>query len=546
VRWTYSGNVGHYPWPYDFDGDGRDELMAGYDLLDDNGQRLWTASGMSDHADSMWVADFNQDGYPDIVLGGSDTGAYERNGNRLWLYTGSTESQQVVVGDLRPDIAGLETAGLDRIDRSSNGLDGLFIISNTGQQIWKESRSDRGCYGTIIDMIENWDSTDRLVAWNRGCEKPYVYVYNGSGSVISTFNVSGGRVMHADVCGDYHEEMFLYVLGDRVEIYSNGGACDLTQTTGSPLPQLKRLYNYTRYTAGETPIGGGPPPTTPPPTSEPGIYQAENASVGGGATVESNNAGFNGTGFVNFPASGGYVEYQNVAGGSGGTWTLRFRFALGASARTGQLTVNGATQNITFQSTGSWTTWTTMDVAVSLNAGASNTIRLQSTGQDLANQDQLEVVGGILPTTPPPTTPPPTTPPPTTPPPTTPPPSSTYQAEDAVLSGVSVDTNHTGYNGTGFVNFPSSGGYVQYQNVDGGSGGTKTLQFRFALGATSARTGQLTVNGSTQNITFQPTGSWDTWSTMIVTVALNAGTTNTIRLQSTGQDLANQDQMTVY
>jgi len=123
---------------------------------------------------------------------------------------------------------------------------------------------------------------------------------------------------------------------------------------------------------------------------------------------------------------------------------------------------------------------------------------------------------------------------------------ATYQAESATLGGgVTVDTNHTGYNGSGFVNFPSTGGYVEYQNVDGGSGGTKTLTFRFALGATSARTGQLTVNGSSQNITFQPTGSWDTWVTMNVTVTLNAGTSNTIRLDSTGQDLANQDEMTV-
>ncbi|MBN1313421.1 MAG: glycoside hydrolase family 3 C-terminal domain-containing protein [Anaerolineae bacterium] len=144
------------------------------------------------------------------------------------------------------------------------------------------------------------------------------------------------------------------------------------------------------------------------------------------------------------------------------------------------------------------------------------------------------------------TTLPPTTPPPTTLPPTTPPPSSTYQAEDASLGGgVSVDTNHSGYYGTGFVNFPTSGGYVEYRNVDGGSGGSRTLQFRFALGATSARTGQLTINGATQNITFQPTGSWDSWSTMDVTAALNAGTSNTIRLQSTGQDLANQDQVEV-
>jgi hypothetical protein len=41
-----------------------------------------------------------------------------------------------VVGDFRTDIPGLETAGLDRIDRRSNGLDGLFIVSNTGQEIW--------------------------------------------------------------------------------------------------------------------------------------------------------------------------------------------------------------------------------------------------------------------------------------------------------------------------------------------------------------------------------------------------------------------------
>jgi len=32
---------------------------------------------------------------------------------------------------------------------------------------------------------------------------------------------------------------------------------------------------------------------------------------------------------------------------------------------------------------------------------------------------------------------------------------------------------------------------------------------------------------------------------MTVTVTLNGGTGNTIRLQSTGEDLANQDQMTV-
>jgi hypothetical protein len=81
--------------------------------------------------------------------------------------------------------------------------------------------------------------------------------------------------------------------------------------------------------------------------------------------------------------------------------------------------------------------------------------------------------------------------------------------------------------------------------VDGGAGGSRTLQLRLALGATSARTGQLVVNGSTQNITFQPTGGWMIWAMMSVTVTLQAGASNTIRLQSTGQDLANIDQMVV-
>ncbi|MBN1311572.1 MAG: cellulose binding domain-containing protein [Anaerolineae bacterium] len=163
--------------------------------------------------------------------------------------------------------------------------------------------------------------------------------------------------------------------------------------------------------------------------------------------------------------------------------------------------------------------------------------------------------GGTVPTSVPPTSVPPTSVPPTGVPPTSVPPTSVppttvpggpYQAEDATLGGdVSVDSNHSGYYGSGFVNYPSSGGYVEYRNVDGGTGGSRTLRFRHALGATGARTGQLTVNGSNQNITFQPTGSWDAWAVLDVAANLNAGTNNTIRLSSTGQDLANQDQMEV-
>lgn len=124
----------------------------------------------------------------------------------------------------------------------------------------------------------------------------------------------------------------------------------------------------------------------------------------------------------------------------GGTVTLYFRYALGNSDRTGSLIVNGNSQNITFAGTGEWNNWSTKNVNVTLNGGTTNTIRLESTGQDLANIDQLSVsVGG------------------------------TYQAEDASYGGgCTLENNHSGYYGTGFINFPSSGGYVQFNNVNGG------------------------------------------------------------------------------
>jgi len=123
------------------------------------------------------------------------------------------------------------------------------------------------------------------------------------------------------------------------------------------------------------------------------VYQTESGTVGGGTVTESTNGGFSGTGYVNASATGGFSQNSNVDGRGGGSKTLRIRFALGATAaRTGRLLVNGVASNITFNPTGAWTTWVLQDVTVTLNNNTSNTIRFESTGQDLANIDQVEVL----------------------------------------------------------------------------------------------------------------------------------------------------------
>ena len=122
----------------------------------------------------------------------------------------------------------------------------------------------------------------------------------------------------------------------------------------------------------------------------------------------------------------------------------------------------------------------------------------------------------------------------------------TYQAESAVLGGGTVaESTNGGYNGTGYANFPTTGGTCTFNNVNGNGGGTKSLAIRYANGGSTARAGTITVNGVSSAITFNPTGAWNMWTTLNVNITLNNSTTNTIQFASTGQDLANIDQITV-
>jgi lysophospholipase L1-like esterase len=125
--------------------------------------------------------------------------------------------------------------------------------------------------------------------------------------------------------------------------------------------------------------------------------------------------------------------------------------------------------------------------------------------------------------------------------------SITYPAEAGTRAGTGMilEKTNAGWHGQGYINFPTTGGTLTLNGVRSGSTGTKTLRFRFALGGTAARTGQLVVNGVTTSITFNATGAFTTWVTKDVAVTLKSGTGNTIQLKSNGSDLANIDEITV-
>jgi autotransporter-associated beta strand protein len=125
-------------------------------------------------------------------------------------------------------------------------------------------------------------------------------------------------------------------------------------------------------------------------------------------------------------------------------------------------------------------------------------------------------------------------------------PLATLQFEEGTTGGgTQILSFHAGYRGAGFVDFPGNGGFAEFTAVDGGIGGENLIWIRYALGATTARAGRLTVNGNSQSVSFAPTGSWTTWQLLAVPVNLRAGSNNAIRIESIGQDLANLDELRV-
>ena len=123
-----------------------------------------------------------------------------------------------------------------------------------------------------------------------------------------------------------------------------------------------------------------------------GVYQAEAGSMTN-ADFEDKNAGFNGTGYVNFAGEGESIVEIPVNVAAAGTYTVTLRYSLGKD-ETRELSVKSAktnAQTVAFVSTGAWTTWETKDVTVELPAGESK-ITIATVSGDGPNLDQIELV----------------------------------------------------------------------------------------------------------------------------------------------------------
>ena len=268
-----------------------------------------------------------------------------------------------------------------------------------------------------------------------------------------------------------------------------------------------------------------PAPTTPGSGYSTGpLFEAENATLGGGATVATDHPGYTGSGFV-----GGYTDGNKgtaatsfqVTVTTAGAKELALRYANGTgSPRTLSLYLDGAKlRQISLPATSNWDTWGSSTEVATLSAG-NHTIayRFDTADSGNLNLDSLTVGAST--------------------PPVEPPAAGPGEAESAFISGgTGIATATAGYAGSGYVSGFQTVGARVIRTLSVATAGSTTATVRFFTTTGATRVLDVVTNGQKTGTISLTSGSG--WRTATATVPLRAGL-NTLGLRSsaaTGGDV---------
>lgn len=261
LLWVYEGNLGNYPWIYDINGDGKDEIMAGYDMLDCQGNKMWSCNCLVNYAECIGIGDvtYNPASGVEIVIGGSEnpTVMYNWNGEELWRCTNSLEATHIALGKFRDDMLGVQIVGIDSSKsrdlkgemNDSRDTETIFLLDNTGNEVIKKVEKTNGCL-TIIETLHNWAGLkrDHILAYSiDGSILPRLY--NGYLKTVVTFP-SEGYVVHGDLLNNGTECVIIYSDG-IANIFSHKDMDINNYQKGITIKQSKRLSHSTLYKGGD-------------------------------------------------------------------------------------------------------------------------------------------------------------------------------------------------------------------------------------------------------------------------------------------------------
>ncbi|MBL7697494.1 MAG: hypothetical protein JNK79_05030 [Chitinophagaceae bacterium] len=239
ILWYKKLNTGHYPFAYDTDNDGKDELLIGYSLLDNDGTTIWSHDSILDeHADGVAVVKFLEDAEPITLCAASDEGMLFTNlKGGILKHHRIGHAQNPVVANFRDDLPGLETISINFW-----GNQGIIHFYDAHGNIYHDFEPNQ--YGSMLLPLNWTGKSEEFFVHSANVDEGGIY--DGWGRKVLGFPDDG----HPDMCN-----AVLDITGDgrdEIVVWDPNSIWIYTQENNSQSGQLykpvrNKLYNYSNY-----------------------------------------------------------------------------------------------------------------------------------------------------------------------------------------------------------------------------------------------------------------------------------------------------------
>lgn len=227
VIWSFEGNIGLAPVSYDLDGDGREEIIAGYNVISPHGELLWSVN-LPGHAISAAVECLYRENEPIILIYGPFIRAYTHIGELLWEIP--EPAHNIVIGKFRDNSDNLDILNLDN----------LSLFDYRGTFLYQKNEV------IYLPMpVVNFNSTGKVYIAGHKKEDVCTTLYDGymrGAYALPTF----GNIASCDILGTGLSQVIIYS-DDSLDIYSSV-PIDLS-TASRPYfrPQPKHYFCVSQY-----------------------------------------------------------------------------------------------------------------------------------------------------------------------------------------------------------------------------------------------------------------------------------------------------------
>lgn len=241
LLWKFThNNTGHFPYAYDFNGDGKDEVFSCYNMISSDGKLVWELPISTDHTDEIVIGRFDPDVDDDliaIVSGWEGFMIVDKQGN-IRARDINGHGQRISVANYCPELPGLQICTTTYWE--NQGI--IYLYDCKGRELWHMEPSTNG---NVIAPV-NWqgDGTE-LILLNGNVKLGGML--DGEGDRVVTFPDDGHPDMCAevlDLTGDARDEIVLWD-AHKMYIYTQDRPCEAGEM--EYVPEKYPHYNSSNY-----------------------------------------------------------------------------------------------------------------------------------------------------------------------------------------------------------------------------------------------------------------------------------------------------------